>query len=470
MLAVLLLAAGALVYRDWQARAGPVPVVVGEVRRQPLAASFIADGIVQARTVHLAPKLAGRIAAILVQEGQAVRAGQPLLRLDDRELQAGVEEALAAVATAQTARQQARMALALARERAAAEEAQARAQLAAATARLDRVLAGTRPEEIARAEQQLAQARAARQAAEAAARRAQALYAAGAIARAELDETLTRLEAAAAQEEAARQTVALLAAGASREEIAEARAAADAARASLARALTARGEVGLRQADVAAAHARLAQARATLVRARALLADASVRAPFDAVVASVAVDVGEIVSPTTPVITLVDPRDVWVDADVTDEDATKVRVGLEVTVTVPAYPGRRFRGRVTDLAPAARTRTDLALRTRIVRVKVRLLDTPALTPGLEADVEGTATVVPSALVIPADALAFREDRTVVFVVERGIARVREVHTGYATVALAEVTGGLREGELVVVDGKDRLVDGRRVRVVGTVGP
>jgi len=162
----------------------------------------------------------------------------------------------------------------------------------------------------------------------------------------------------------------------------------------------------------------------------------------------------------------VDPRDLWISADVADEDAAKVQRAQEVIVTAPAFPGRRFRGRITGVATAAETKPDVAIRTRIVRVTIRLDEgVTLLRPGLEVDVEGTANVVASALVVPSDAVLLRDDRTAVFVVEDGTARLRDVRLGYSSVELTEILGGLRDGDLVVVRGKDGLADGRRVRIV-----
>ena len=118
-----------------------------------------------------------------------------------------------------------------------------------------------------------------------------------------------------------------------------------------------------------------------------------------------------------------------------------------------------------EVAAAAETKIDAALRTRIVRARIRLDEgAELLRPGLEVDVEGDARVVESALVIPSDALVFGETGNIVFVIDRGVARVRDVRVGYTTYAIAEILGGLTEGELVVVTGKDVLADGRRARI------
>jgi multidrug efflux pump subunit AcrA (membrane-fusion protein) len=118
-----------------------------------------------------------------------------------------------------------------------------------------------------------------------------------------------------------------------------------------------------------------------------------------------------------------------------------------------------------ELAVQAEPRIEIGLRTRVVRARVRLAGgADALRPGMQVDIEGEGVVAASALVAPGDAILFREDSNVVFVIEEGRARLRQVRLGYVTYALAEITAGLKEGDLVVVAGKDGLVEGQRVRV------
>lgn len=469
VLGVILVAAAAAGYRYWAKGSQPADVEVAAARRRAITSSFSADGVVKGKAVDLAPRAAGRVAAILVAEGEAVRSGQILLRLEDREFRAGLREAEAAAHAAQAALDQAEAALVLTRGQSRAREAQARARLSAARAQLQQALAGPRPQEIAQAQQQVNLARANLTAAEQALRRARELHARGGIARAELDEAEARHEVAQAQYRAAVEALDLVRAGARPEEIALARAQVDAAAAEVEAAGSARDEVRLREADVAAARARLAQARAAVEGARSLLAGATLEAPFDGTIARLSVELGQVASPALPAVTLVDTRNLWISAEIAGEDAAKVRADQEVAVTVSAYPGRRLRGRIVDLAPQAELKPDITLRTRIVRARVQLLEgADLLRPGLEVDIEGESTVVGSALVVPSDALLFRENRNTVFVVEGGIARLREVRPGYSTYALTEILGGLGEGDLVVVAGKDGLADGRRVRIVRTV--
>lgn len=467
---VILIVAGIAVYASWSRSNSPAEVETAAVARGQISASFTADGVVKGKSVEVAAKILAKVTAIPVREGQKVTAGETLITLADRDLQAGKREAEAALRAVRAGVRQAEVALTLTKAQAEAREAQAESQLRVAQAQMDQVIAGARSQEVAQAQQQVEQARAVLAAADGTVRRARDLHARGAISRADLEQAEANREVAQAQHRAAVEALDLIKAGARPEEQAAARAMVEAAQAGVSAARSGRGEIRLREADVEMARARVAQAEAAVDAAATLASTATLRAPFAGVVGRVAVEVGQLVSPGFPVLTLFDPTDLWVSADVADEDAARAQNATEVVVTVPAYPGRRFRAKIEEIAPQAELKLDAALRTRIVRIKVRLVEgADLLRPGLEVDVEGEGTIVTSALSVPGDALLFRENRNMVFVVENGTARLQEVRIGYTTHAVAEIVEGLKEGDQVVVRGKDGLTDGRRVRIVRSGG-
>jgi membrane fusion protein (multidrug efflux system) len=160
-------------------------------------------------------------------------------------------------------------------------------------------------------------------------------------------------------------------------------------------------------------------------------------------------------------------RDLHIEAEISSEDAAKAEPGMPVTVTSPSRPGQALNAKVVSLSPVGELKPDAAIRTRIVRARVMLeKDWELFRPGMEVDVQGER-VLKRALAVPNDALAFSGESAVVFVVERdGVARSRPVVVGMSNARLTEIVSGLRAGERVVVDGKDELKDGDRVRVRG----
>jgi membrane fusion protein (multidrug efflux system) len=99
-------------------------------------------------------------------------------------------------------------------------------------------------------------------------------------------------------------------------------------------------------------HPVVMQAQAALDRANLELSYTVIRAPDDGVVARVEqLQVGDYINAATPVFGLVSSRDVWVEANFKEDDLTYMRAGQAAEIRIDAYPGRRFRARVSSLSP-----------------------------------------------------------------------------------------------------------------------
>ena len=250
-------------------------------------------GDVDLREVELAFNGSERIAAVLVQEGDRVSAGQVVARLDTRRL--------------------------------APQADQAAAQAAAQEQALARLINGTRPEDIAQARANVA-----------------AASADAVDARAKLDR-LGQL----AQNTGGRAL--------SQQDLDDARNAAAGAAARLAvdqQALKL-DLIGPRKEDIAQARAQLQAARGQLALLRAQLADAQLVAPISATVRSRLMEPGEMASPQKPVLSLAitDPK--WVRAYVTEPQLADVHPGQKATVTADGFAGRAFPGWVGFISPVA---------------------------------------------------------------------------------------------------------------------
>ncbi|MSS73167.1 MAG: efflux RND transporter periplasmic adaptor subunit [Candidatus Latescibacteria bacterium] len=141
---------------------------------------------------------------------------------------------------------------------------------------------------------------------------------------------------------------------------------------------------------------------------------------------------------------LADLSGVWVYADIYEYELAPVRVGQEATVTLNAYPGEAFRGKVVYIYPYVEAQT------RTARVRVELPNPGwRLKPGMFADVE-IRTERGEGLVVPGSAVLDSGERKVVFV-DRGEGRFepREVQLGGRAGEDFEVLQGLSEGERVI---------------------
>jgi HlyD family secretion protein len=150
---------------------------------------------------------------------------------------------------------------------------------------------------------------------------------------------------------------------------------------------------GPREDALAAAEADVEQARAALAAARTRLAEARLTSPIDGLVLHKHMEVGETVNPGVPVLTLVDPSDMWLRAYVPETDLGRVKVGQAAAVSVDAFPGRTFPGTVTEIASQAEF-TPKNVQTRkervnlVFRIKIAVQNADGtLKPGLPADAE-----------------------------------------------------------------------------------
>jgi RND family efflux transporter MFP subunit len=153
---------------------------------------------------------------------------------------------------------------------------------------------------------------------------------------------------------------------------------------------------------------------------------------------------GQHVMPGQTLYKLADLTTVWVEADLYEGELPRVRVGAPATVTIDAYPGERFTGRVAFIYPF------VGEQTRTVKVRFTLANRGArLKPGMYANVE-LPTSSGRSLVVPINALLDSgEDQQVVFVAQGdGYFEPRRVRVGQRLDDAVEIISGLKEGESV----------------------
>ena len=179
-------------------------------------------------------------------------------------------------------------------------------------------------------------------------------------------------------------------------------------------------------------------------------ATTSVPAPIDGVITERAANVGLNVDQATPLFTVVDLSTVWIIADVYEKDFSRVRVGIDATVTTSAYPGLLLRGRVSYIDPQVNPET------RTARMRVEVPNPRReLRLGMYADVVVAGAPGDAVPLIPRSAIQNVGDRTVVYLAnpeEPGTFTEREVRLGDASGEQVEVTAGLQPGDIVVTDG------------------
>lgn len=261
---------------------------------------------VQSHLTELSSRVPGTIARVLVENNQLVKAGQPLVLLDDRDARARLFSAQADLEEAGRA----------------AEALVAQAGASATTARA--------AEGMALADQQAASSELARSAADA--QRLVGLSEAGGVSRQTAERAVSDYRKAAAeftQSQASRQT-----------------------------AVARLQEVRVDQQKAAAAQAKIVQAQAALAEAQLNLSYTRLVAPSAGRIGSLQAEPGRQVLPSQPLMTVVDPHP-WVEANFKETQLTALHPGQAAEVRVDAYPDRVLRGRVASLAPAAGSRFTL---------------------------------------------------------------------------------------------------------------
>ncbi len=202
---------------------------------------------------------------------------------------------------------------------------------------------------------------------------------------------------------------------------------------------------------------------------RESLADTTLKAPFSGVLGLRDVYRGEYLRAGSPVVELVDPRELYVDFSVPQSAAGQVHAGTEVTFALRSDKARRhYSARIFALD----TRVDRSSRALSVRARI-LGDHPLARPGMFTLVQLPTAATRRRLVIPRVAVAYHSYGDFVYVLQRQkdgrwIARERSIQTGPAQGGDIVVRGGLKSGEMIVTAGQVKLHDGDTVRINNAV--
>lgn len=205
--------------------------------------------------------------------------------------------------------------------------------------------------------------------------------------------------------------------------------------------------------------ATLSMNEARVAGARSQLNDTIIRAPFAGRVGLRNVSVGSFVSPGTIITTLDDSSIIKLDFSVPELFLAQIREGLEISSRTTAYAGETFKGRVSSID----NRLDPVSRAVLVRARIDNRD-GRLKPGMFMTVSLMRAAAP-ALLIPEQALVPEGNEKYVFAVRDGKAVRTQVQTGRRRPGEVEVIDGLVDGDVVIVEGTQKVRDGLPVNPV-----
>ncbi len=436
-----------------------VAVTVEPVKVQNIAGTIELTGQVTASMESsVGAKVAGRLAAVYVRDGDPVVAGQAIAQQETTTLRDQAQQALAQVKAAQAALAQAETNARVGPQRSAAGVATAQAQLNSAKAQLSKARTGARTEEIRRAEANVRAAESGRDTAKREFDRVRGLYKEGAVSLQRLDQAQNAYALALAQYDAAVEALGLARNATRPEDLASAEEAVRQAEENLRNAKAQQSLDALFGQAVQQARANLEGANAQLRLANQALEDATLRAPFSGKVSGSPSQPGQFLAPGSPVARIVGSGNVYFEAEIPETSLEKLAIGTPVSIRIAALGGRLLSGRIAAIRPKG---DEVG---RVFYARVTFIDEPG---ELYSGMFGSATVefgkVEGATVVPASAIVIQGDNHYVFLHSDGKAKRVKVVPGIRVNGLYQVEG-LSENDQVIVQGANLVIDGSKVRV------
>jgi RND family efflux transporter MFP subunit len=211
-------------------------------------------------------------------------------------------------------------------------------------------------------------------------------------------------------------------------------------------------------AAVLTARAAAESARVAVAQAEKGLRDVTVYSPISGYVSERPADVGEYVSTSSKVATVVRTNPMRVRIDVPEQAISNVRPGQSVSVSVSDYPDRAFAGRVARVSPNVSAQS----RTLTVEAEVENGEN-LLKPGQFATVRVLLPQTDPAILVPARAVRTDNGTSRLYVVKDGVAHERLVGTGQVEGDLIEIKGNVAADELIAISNVEQLADGVPVR-------
>ena len=286
------------------------------------------SGNIETTEVDVGFKIPGRIVSRFFEEGDWVDQGKVLAKLDEEDLRNRLEVA--------------------------------RATMMSARARLSKLLAGSRPEEIREAEANLNQARFDMENKETQYERMKSLFEKRVIPKETLDNAEAVFKIAKASYQKATENYLLV-------------------------------KEGPRKEDIEDARAQVEQARASVKLNETQLSYTTLYSPISGVVLVKSGEIGEVVNPGTSIVTLADIKNIWLKAYIPETDLGKVKWGQEVIVTTDLHPKKEYRGKVSFISSQAeftpkQIQTEKERVNLVYRIKVDIPNPDReLKPGMPAD-------------------------------------------------------------------------------------
>ncbi len=224
------------------------------------------------------------------------------------------------------------------------------------------------------------------------------------------------------------------------------------------RGIISRSELDSAQMKYDLAFSQIKKSEADLQYAEALLENTYIRAPFSGKIVRRFLDPGETITleKLLPIVTIADVSKIIVRAEIDETDIRKVKVGQPAVITADAYPGEKFKGKVTEISSAVGKKKIISdnpaemVDTKVLEVKIELDSGQKLNLGLNVDVTIFVHNKENVLALPLKAVRDLDGIASVKVKKNGSYEEKEVTTGLYDDENVEITSGLKEGDTVLL--------------------
>jgi len=214
------------------------------------------------------------------------------------------------------------------------------------------------------------------------------------------------------------------------------------------------------QQEYEQAIATLEMDEATVDLTKAQLSDALIVAPFDGIMGARSVSEGQFIAKGASLSSIINQDLMKAEFNVPERYLNKVQQNQDIEIIVAAYPDKKFKGSVYFINP----QIDELTRTVLVKAKVPNGE-GLLRRGMFANLNLIVDVRDDAIVIPESAIMLRGESVNIFAVdEEGFARLRQARVGLRFDGMVQIVSGLSEGEIVVVEGHQKLREGVKVNM------
>ncbi len=321
------------------------------------------DAQVDAHVTPIAARVGGTVIDVPVKQNQQVEVGAVLVVIDPRDYQVALDKARAELATAEADAAAAKADVPITSATASGNVSNARGGVEQAAAGIEQAQRGVEAANArlvtAQARQREAEANATKTAKDV--ERLKGLLAKDEVSQQQYDATVAAADSARAAADSAKSQVQEAQSGiqVAQSQLAQARAGASQATAQLQTVQTAPQQVEATRARASSADAKVMQQRAAVQQAELSLQYTTVKAPLKGIVSKKSVEVGQVVQPGQPLMTIIPLEDVWVTANFKETQLRDMRPGQPAIIEVDAYGGREFKGHVESLAAATGSRFSL---------------------------------------------------------------------------------------------------------------